>query len=160
MKSCSSSLIIKKGKSKLQWGTTSHQFEWLLLKSLQIRNSLVVKWLKKKKREREKEKKERKKNLPSSARNMGLIPGLEKSHMPQRNQACVPAPLSLCSRAQGPKLLSSGAKRPKPVRPGSRAQQWGEPLQWDVCSPHERGASCSPQPEKSPRSHETWHSQK
>ena len=28
MKSCSSSLIIERGKSKLQWGTTSHQLEW------------------------------------------------------------------------------------------------------------------------------------
>ena len=50
MKSCSSSLIIKKGKSKLQCGTTSHQLEWPLLKSLQIRGFLVAQQLKKKKK--------------------------------------------------------------------------------------------------------------
>ena len=29
--------------------------------------------------------KKKRKNLPSNARNVGLIPGLEKSHMPQSN---------------------------------------------------------------------------
>ena len=38
MKQCSSPLIIKKCKPKLQWGTPSHQSEWSSLKSLQITN--------------------------------------------------------------------------------------------------------------------------
>ena len=39
MQRCSTLLIIKKCKSKLQWGTTSHQSEWPSLKSLQITNA-------------------------------------------------------------------------------------------------------------------------
>ena len=39
MKQCSTSLIIKKCKSKLQYGTTSHQSEWPLLTSQQITNA-------------------------------------------------------------------------------------------------------------------------
>ena len=39
MKRCSTSLIIREMKSKPQWGTISHQSEWLLSKSLQIINA-------------------------------------------------------------------------------------------------------------------------
>ena len=36
MKRCSSSLLLEKYKSKLKWGTTSHQSEWPSSESLQI----------------------------------------------------------------------------------------------------------------------------
>ena len=39
MKRCSTSLIIKKCKSKPLWGTISHQSEWLRSKSLQVINA-------------------------------------------------------------------------------------------------------------------------
>ena len=38
MKRCSTSLLFKKCKSKLQWDTTSHWSEWPSLKSLQVTN--------------------------------------------------------------------------------------------------------------------------
>ena len=43
-----------------------------------------------------------------NAGDMGLIPGLERSHMPWSNQAHKPQLLSLCSRAWEPQLLSPG----------------------------------------------------
>ena len=46
------------------------------------------------------------KNLPATAGDMGSIPGLERSHMPQSNQARAPQLLSLCSRARELQLLS------------------------------------------------------
>ena len=39
IREASTSLILEKRKSKLQWGTTSHQSEWPSLKSLQITNA-------------------------------------------------------------------------------------------------------------------------
>ena len=39
MKGCSTSLTIEKCKSKLQWGITSHQSKWPLLKNLQTINA-------------------------------------------------------------------------------------------------------------------------
>ena len=39
IREASTSLILEKRKSKLQWGTTSHQSEWSSLKSLQITNA-------------------------------------------------------------------------------------------------------------------------
>ena len=47
-------------------------------------------------------------NLPANAEDMGLIPGPERSHMPQTNSVHVPKLLSLCSRAGEPQLLSPG----------------------------------------------------
>ena len=52
------------------------------------------------------------KNLPANARDTGSIPGLGRSHTPQRNQVHVPQLLSLCSRAQEPQLLSPHALEP------------------------------------------------
>ena len=46
------------------------------------------------------------KNLPANAGDTGLIPGPGRSHVPWSNQAQVPQLLSLCSRAQEPRLLS------------------------------------------------------
>ena len=39
MKSCSTSLILEKCKSKLQWGITSHQLEWASSEDLQTTNA-------------------------------------------------------------------------------------------------------------------------
>ena len=49
------------------------------------------------------------KNLPASAGDRGSIPDLGRSHMLQNNKACVPQLLCLCSRTQGPQVLSSCA---------------------------------------------------
>ena len=46
------------------------------------------------------------KNLPASARDTGSIPGLGSSHMLQINEAGLPKPLGLCSRACELQLLS------------------------------------------------------
>ena len=40
------------------------------------------------------------KTPPDNAGDTCLIPGLWKSHMPQGNEACVPQPLSMCSRVR------------------------------------------------------------
>ena len=45
------------------------------------------------------------KNPPANAGDMGLSPGLGRSHMPRSNQAHVPQLLSLRSRAREPQLL-------------------------------------------------------
>ena len=50
--------------------------------------------------------KKEKKNPSANAGDMGLIPGLERSHTPWSNQARGPQLLSLCSRAWEPQLLS------------------------------------------------------
>ena len=60
------------------------------------------------------------KNLPASAGDMSLIPGMGISHMLQSNEAHVPQLLKLCSRAQEPQLL-------KPACPRVRAQQQDKP---------------------------------
>ena len=52
------------------------------------------------------------KNLPANAEDVGLIPGLGRSHMPQSNEAREPQPLSLSSRAHEPLLLSPRALEP------------------------------------------------
>ena len=39
MKSCSTSLILEKCRSKLQWGFTSHQLEWTSSENLQTTNA-------------------------------------------------------------------------------------------------------------------------
>ena len=49
------------------------------------------------------------KNLPTSARDMGSIPDLGRSHRPQSNQSHAPQLLSLYSRAQEPQPLSPHA---------------------------------------------------
>ena len=44
-------------------------------------------------------------SLPDNAGDMGSIPGLGGSHMPQSNQASAPQLLSQCSRACRPQRL-------------------------------------------------------
>ena len=46
------------------------------------------------------------KDLADTAGDMGSIPGLGRSHMPQSNEARAPQPLSLCSRARDLQLLN------------------------------------------------------
>ena len=58
------------------------------------------------------------KNLPCNARDMGLIPGPGRSHMPQSNWAPCATLLSLCSRAWDPQL-------PKPTFRKARAHPQG-----------------------------------
>ena len=52
------------------------------------------------------------KNLPANAGDTALIPDRGRCHMPQGNKAPVPQPLSLCSRAWEPQLLSPRASSP------------------------------------------------
>ena len=54
------------------------------------------------------------KNLPANARDMGLIAGPGRSHMPQSNKACGPQLLSLSSRARGLQLLKPVSLKPAP----------------------------------------------
>ena len=46
------------------------------------------------------------KNLPVDAGDMGSIPDLGRSHIPQSNHTCVPQLLSLYSGARKPQLVS------------------------------------------------------
>ena len=52
---------------------------------------------------------------PANAEDMGLIPGLGKSHEPQSNYAHAPQVLSLSSRAIKPQLLSCVLQTRKPL---------------------------------------------
>ena len=51
------------------------------------------------------------KNLPTNARDTGVIPGPGRSHMPPSNEARATRPPSLCSRAQEPRLLEPARHR-------------------------------------------------
>ena len=63
---------------------------------------------------------------------MGSIPDLGRSHMPQSNQARVPQLLRLCSRAQETQLLSPCAATAKLECLRACAPQQEKPLQWEV----------------------------
>ena len=80
------------------------------------------------------------KNTPANAGDMGLIPGLGRSHMPQSNQAHVPL-LSLRSRAREPQLLSPRATTTEAQEPRACAPQQEKPPQWEAHSPQPRVAS-------------------
>ena len=69
------------------------------------------------------------KNPPANAGDTGSIPGPERSHMPQSNQARVPQLLSLCSRAHTPQLLSPCATTTEARMPTARAPQQEKPPQ-------------------------------
>ena len=60
------------------------------------------------------------KNLPASAGDMGLVPGVGRSHPPRSSQAHAPQLLSLCPGARELQLLSPGAleghQQEKPVQ--------------------------------------------
>ena len=60
------------------------------------------------------------KNSLANARDTGSIPDAGRSHMPQSNSAWVPQPLSLCSRAREPQLLSSCATTTEAHAPSKR----------------------------------------
>ena len=49
------------------------------------------------------------KNLSANGGDVGLIPGLGRSHMLRSNEACVPQVLSPCSKARESQLLSPHA---------------------------------------------------
>ena len=57
------------------------------------------------------------KNLPANGGDTGSIPGLGRSHMPQRNKARAPQLLSQRSRARAP-------QQEKPLQWEARAPQW------------------------------------
>ena len=81
-------------------------------------------------------------NLSANAENMGLIPGLGRSHMLWNTEAHVLQLLSLCSGAQELQLLSPPATITKAQVP------------WSPCSATReatamRNSPCFPQPEKS-----------
>ena len=64
------------------------------------------------------------KNPPANAGNMGSIPDLGGSHVPQSNSAPAPQLLSLCSRAQEPQC-----PRAEPTCPTACAPQREKPRQ-------------------------------
>ena len=68
-------------------------------------------------------------NLPVNAGDMGLSPGLGRSHMPRSNKAHAPQLLSLGSRAREPQLLSSRATTTEAQAPRARASQQEKPRQ-------------------------------
>ena len=63
------------------------------------------------------------KNLPANAGDMGLSPGLGRSHMPRSSWARAPQLLSLCSVALDPQLLSLCATTTEVRVPRARAPQ-------------------------------------
>ena len=67
------------------------------------------------------------KNLPASAGDMGLIPGLRRSHARGH--------LSLCTTATEPVLQSRDLKLTKHTVPRAHAVQQEKPLQWEVWTP-------------------------
>ena len=70
------------------------------------------------------------KNPPATARDMGSIPGLGRSHMPWRNEARAPQLWCLRSTACEPQLLSMHATTTEArVRPRARAPQQEKPWQ-------------------------------
>ena len=66
---------------------------------------------------------------PANAGDMGLSPGLERSHMLQSNYAHAPQLLSLRCRAREPQLLSLCATTTEAHVPRARALQQEKPLQ-------------------------------
>ena len=75
------------------------------------------------------------KNPPANAGDMGSIPGLGRSHMPQSNEARAPQLLSLRSRAHKPQLLSLRATITEAHVPRARAPQQEKPPQWEARAP-------------------------
>ena len=69
------------------------------------------------------------KNLPATAGDMGSIPGLGRSHMPQNSEARAPQLLSLRSRARGPQLQSPCATATEARAPRTHAPQQEKPPQ-------------------------------
>ena len=83
------------------------------------------------------------KNLSANAGNMGSIPGLGRSYMPQGNSAWMPPLLSLCSRAQELQLLKPACLKP--------LLQQEKPPQRQVQAPQLQTSTQSPQLERRPR---------
>ena len=63
------------------------------------------------------------KNSPANAGGRDLIPGPEKSHMPQSSLARAPQLLSLCSEAREPQPLSPHATATEAHTPRACAPQ-------------------------------------
>ena len=78
----------------------------------------------------------------TGAGDMGWIPGWGKSYVLRSNWARVPQPLSLCSRAREPQLLSPCAVTLKPAYPRVCAPRHGKPLQWEPM-PHNWRRACA-----------------
>ena len=77
---------------------------------------------------------------PADAGDMGLSPGLGRSHMPRRNWAHAPQLLSLCSRACKPQLLSPRATTTEAHMPRAHALQQEKAPQWGARAPQQRVA--------------------
>ena len=69
------------------------------------------------------------KNLSCNVRDIGFIPGMERSHMPWGNKVRVPQLLSLHSRVHEPQLLSPSSATTEIHVPGGCAMQQEKPLQ-------------------------------
>ena len=81
------------------------------------------------------------------------IPGLVSSHVPRSNEACVPEPLSLCSRDWEPWLR-------KPACPRAHVSHQEKPLQWEVHAPQmESSPPLAATREKACAATKTQHSQ-
>ena len=80
------------------------------------------------------------KNPPASAGDMGLSPGLGRSHMPWSNKAHEPQLLSLHSIARKPQWLSPLAATTEAHTPRAHAPQQEKPPQWEARAPQRRVA--------------------
>ena len=72
------------------------------------------------------------KSPPANAGDMGLIPGLERCHMPRSNQACAPQPLKsaflepvFCNETSC--CNEKPRYHPRPERPAQASIFWGGP---------------------------------
>ena len=83
------------------------------------------------------------KNLPANAEDMRLIPGLGRYRMPLSNYASEPQLLSLCSRAQEPRL-------PKPSCPEPCSATRGDAAMRKACTPQLESSPHSLQLEENP----------
>ena len=92
------------------------------------------------------------KNPPPNAGDVGLIPDLRKSHMPQSNSAHEPQLLSLCSKAWEPQLLSPRATTTETQAPRACPLKQEKPPQWEAHTPQPESSPYSLQLEKSTHS--------
>ena len=87
------------------------------------------------------------KSLPANAGDIGVIPGLRRSHMLRSKESCAPQLLSPCSRdrapqlaAQAPLLCPTGATAVRSLRAAARAA----PAHRNCRKPCSNKTQCSP----------------
>ena len=90
------------------------------------------------------------KNPLASAGDMGSIPGPGRPYTPQSNEACLPQPLSPCSRAREAQLLSPGATTVEACKPWILYSATREAAAIRSLCRATKSSPCSLQLEKSP----------